>query len=107
MTTCLTARLPTYFDEIFGLEAYPELLSHIEKMWNTPKVLEVLESCILRDPWETNAQPFDLAAFKELVMLHGLASRAAPMPALGKAPLAARDKDADAASEALGIDLEL
>lgn len=56
-----------------GLEAHPSLLQHIEKLWPSRQVLDVMESCILRDPWEKNADPFDLAAFKELVLLHGIA----------------------------------
>lgn len=58
-----------------GLEAHPSLLKHIEKLWPSSQVLDVIESCILRDPWEKNAEPFDLAAFKELVLLHGIAYR--------------------------------
>lgn len=87
-----------------ALEAYPDLLAHIEKLWHTPKVLEVLESCILRDPWEKNAQPFDLAAFKELVTLHGLASQERTSAVTAEAPATTRDSEA---TDALDIDLEL
>ena len=90
-----------------ALDAYPDLLAHIEKLWNSPKALEVLESCILRDPWEKNAQPFDLAAFKELVMLHGLAGRAEPMPTMAKAPTAPKANNTGDAPGSLEIDLEL
>ncbi|MBP8053425.1 MAG: hypothetical protein KAY39_01115 [Burkholderiaceae bacterium] len=90
-----------------ALDAYPDLLAHIEKLWNSPKALEVLESCILRDPWEKNAQPFDLAAFKELVMLHGLAGRAEPMPTMAKAPTEPRANNTGDAPGSLEIDLEL
>ena len=60
-------------DEGRSLEAYPGLLKHIVEIWHSPKVLEVIESCVLRDPWEKNADPFDLAAFRELILLHGIA----------------------------------
>ena len=89
------------------LDAYPDLLAHIEKLWSSPKALEVLESCIIRDPWEKNAKPFDLAAFKELVMLHGLASRAEPLPLRANAATAPNSKGANDATASLGIDLEL
>ena len=90
------------------LETYPDLLAHIEKLWDSPKVLEVLESCILRDPWEKNAKPFDLAAFKELVKLHGLASRSEPMPSAAEQqqPTGGK-KDNTELPDSLGIDLEL
>lgn len=90
-----------------ALETYPDLLAHIEKLWNSPKALEVLESCILRDPWEKNAKPFDLAAFKELVTLHGLASRSEPMPSAMQQQPADSKKDSTELPDSLGIDLEL
>lgn len=90
------------------LETYPDLLAHIEKLWDSPKVLEVLESCILRDPWEKNAKPFDLAAFKELVKLHGLASRSEPMPSAAQQQQPTDGKkDNTELPDSLGIDLEL
>lgn len=87
-----------------GLDAFPDLLAHIEKLWHTPKVLDVLESCILRDPWEKNAKPFDLAAFKELIELHGLASRATPPAPSSTGPAATGTSDTP---DAMSIDLEL
>lgn len=54
-----------------GLGAYPGLLRHITKLGPGPKVLEVIESCILLSAWGNNTEPFDLAAFKELVQMHG------------------------------------
>jgi pilus assembly protein FimV len=56
-----------------GLEGYPSLLNHITALWPSPRVLDVIESCVLRDPFEKNAEPFDLAAFRELITLHGVA----------------------------------
>jgi pilus assembly protein FimV len=60
-------------DEGKGLEGRPELLEHICRTWSSPNVLEVLESCILREPFDKSPKPFDLAAFRELVLLHGIA----------------------------------
>ncbi|APW42662.1 hypothetical protein RS694_09040 [Rhodoferax saidenbachensis] len=56
-----------------SLESYPSLLNHITALWPSSKVLDVIESCVLRDPFEKNAERFDLAAFKDLVTLHGVA----------------------------------
>ena len=60
-------------DEGKGLEGRPELLEHICRSWSSPNVLEMLESCILREPFDKSPKPFDLAAFRELVLLHGIA----------------------------------
>lgn len=88
-----------------ALDAYPDILAHIEKVWHTPKALEVLESCILRDPWEKNTKPFDMAAFRDLIVLHGLACQAAPAPRAAAAA-ASTSKQSDA-PDAISIDFEL
>jgi hypothetical protein len=58
-----------------GLESYPAVINHIAALWPSARVLDVLESCILKDPYEKTADPFDLEAFRELVLLHGIAHR--------------------------------
>jgi hypothetical protein len=60
-------------DEGRKLEAYPALTDHICKLWPTSSVLDVIEACVVRDPMEKNAEPFDMAAFKDLILLHGIA----------------------------------
>ena len=60
-------------DEGKGLESYPEVLSRITEHWPTLKVLEVIEACVFRDPWAGSGEPFDLAAMRDLMLLHGLA----------------------------------
>ena len=56
-----------------ALEAYPEVLSAIVGCWPKPQVLEVIEACIFRDPWASGSEPFDLAAMRDLLLLHGMA----------------------------------
>jgi hypothetical protein len=56
-----------------GLDAYPDVMSHITALWPTPKVLEVIESCIFHDPQAVRPSSFDLAAFRDLLLLHGVA----------------------------------
>lgn len=56
-----------------SLDAYPEVLAHITALWPTAKVLEVIEACIFRDPWDAKNEPFDLAAFRDLLFLHAVA----------------------------------
>lgn len=60
-------------DEGRSLESYPSLLQHISKLWPTDSALDVIEACVLRDPLEKNADPFDVSAFSDLVLLHGVA----------------------------------
>lgn len=56
-----------------GLESYPDVLSHITALWATPKVLDVIEASIFQDPREAMQSFFDLAAFRDLLLLHGVA----------------------------------
>lgn len=53
------------------LEAYPELLARITALWPTPEVLGVIDASLAAQAGET--QPFDLAAYRELLLLHTLA----------------------------------
>jgi hypothetical protein len=60
-------------DEGRKLDAYPALLEHINGQWESPNVLDVIEACILRDPDSSESDPFDLAAFRDLLNLHAAA----------------------------------
>ncbi len=62
-------------DEGQNLESYPAALEAIIAVWPMAKVLGVIESLIFRDPWETGSQPFDLAALRDLLILHAVAHR--------------------------------
>jgi hypothetical protein len=55
------------------LDAYPALLDHINEQWESPHVLDVIEACIVRDPDATESDPFDLAAFRDLLNMHASA----------------------------------
>ena len=55
-----------------GLEDYPRALSRIAALWPSPKVLEVIEESIFRKPGMSEGEPFDLEAYRELVMLYNL-----------------------------------
>lgn len=76
-----------FMDEGKGLEDYPEALARISTLWPTPKVLEFIETCVFRDPWAAASEPFDLAALRELLFLHGVARYLvlAAVPAHGSA----------------------
>jgi hypothetical protein len=70
------AKIPEFAlfrDEGRKLDAYPALLEHINSQWDSPNVLDVIEACILRDPDASESDPFDLAAFRELLHMHATA----------------------------------
>lgn len=71
-------------DEGKDLESYPDVLSRITALWPTPKVLEVLEACIVGDPRDARSQAFDLAAFGDLLLLHAIAQGRAVVPEQGR-----------------------
>ncbi len=54
-----------------GLEDYPRALSRIAALWPSPKVMGVIEESIFRKPG-MGGEPFDLEAYRELVMLYNL-----------------------------------
>jgi pilus assembly protein FimV len=56
-----------------GLEAYPDVLADISVLWPSPQVLQILEACIFHNSWDDKGQVFDLAAFRELLLLYGIA----------------------------------
>jgi hypothetical protein len=60
-------------DEGQGLESYPDVISRITALWPSPRVLEVIEACVFRDPWAAGSEPFDLAAMRDLLLLHAVA----------------------------------
>ena len=78
----------SYADEGRTLEAYPAVLSSIETLWESPKVLDFIESCLFRDPAAAPIKPFDLAAYRELLLLYAMAKSVVRR---GVAPLAAVD----------------
>jgi hypothetical protein len=55
-----------------GLEDYPRALTRIAALWPSPKVMDVIEESIFRKPGGEGAEPFDLEAYRELVMLYNL-----------------------------------
>lgn len=88
----------SFKEEGKGLEGYPHVLAHIMALWPKPKVLMVIDASIFRDPWDDKSPPFDLAAFRDLLLLHAIAqgivsqdsavSRPRGLPAAGGAPVA-------------------
>lgn len=55
-----------------GLEDYASAMERITVLWPNVKVLEVIEESIFRKPDRDN-QPFDLLAYRELMLLYAVA----------------------------------
>jgi hypothetical protein len=56
-----------------GLEDYRRALSRIVALWPSPRVLGVIEESIFRKPGTPGAEPFDLQAYRDLLMLYNVA----------------------------------
>jgi hypothetical protein len=57
-----------------SLDRYPEVMSHIAKLWPGPGVLEAIEDCLCHDPGAVDGQDFDLQAYRDLLLLHTVAT---------------------------------
>lgn len=66
-------RFDQYTDESQGLEAYETAFGRIQALWPEPRVLDVIEKSIFRDPGDAEAEVFDLEAYRELLLLHAIA----------------------------------
>lgn len=62
-----------FADQGQGLETYPELSARICELWPTPQVLALMDDCIFADPARDEALSLDLAAFRDLLLLHAVA----------------------------------
>jgi hypothetical protein len=69
-----------YNPESNGLEFYPSALSRIESLWPTPRVLDAIEESIFRKPG-SNGDVFDIAAYRELLLLYAIAKEIVEQPA--------------------------
>lgn len=62
-----------YSDESQGLEAYETAFGRIQALWPQPRVLDVIEKSIFREPGDPETEMFDLEAYRELLLLHAIA----------------------------------
>ena len=62
-----------------GLEAYEGAMTRIQSLWNTPRVLDVIEESIFRKPGRP-ADAFDLEAYRDLLLLYAIANETADTP---------------------------
>lgn len=73
----------------FGLEAYPEVCHRIASQWPSEEAVAYIENCLIRLDGEDAAQGFDLEAFRDLLLLHGVARRIASSLDSGFLPFSA------------------
>lgn len=58
-----------------SLDAYPQICSEISELWGTEAAVEFLEQCMVRRPEDAPEMYFDQDAFRDLLLLHAVASR--------------------------------
>ncbi len=73
-----TGRVPVIDDfgnEGRSLEKYPKVIDQIVALWPDPRVLEYIENCIYHHSTDVYEPDFDLLAYRDLLLLHGIAKR--------------------------------
>ena len=73
-----TGRVPVIDDfgnEGRSLEKYPKVIDQIVALWPDPRVLEYIENCIYHHSTDAYEPDFDLLAYRDLLLLHGIAKR--------------------------------
>ena len=61
-----------YTDKNLGLEAYQLALSRIQALWPSPRVLEIIEESLFKQP-DTKTEAFNLEAYRDLLLLYSVA----------------------------------
>lgn len=74
----LVPDFPAFNLEGKDLEAYPEVLADLTKRWPGAQALVFLDACIFYSPQAQIRPMFDLAAFRDLLLLHMLAEDMTP-----------------------------
>ena len=90
-----------------ALEDYPDLLTHIAKVWPSTKVMDVIEACVRFNPQDKYATRFDLAAFRDLILLHGLVRYQTYHPSIDTPQTRTQPTDAGEADDLEHIALDL
>jgi hypothetical protein len=58
-----------------GLETYADICNQIVALWPTDDAIDYIEMCMVRQPHDEPGQGFELDAFRDLLMLHGVLRR--------------------------------
>lgn len=99
-----------------GLEAYSDVCQKIGRLWPSEEVVDYIETCMVRTHVPDAPHEFELEAFRDLLMLHGIAQRLVFDSDTGFQPFSAvRDGARDAQptvpvqsfAESISVDLDL
>jgi hypothetical protein len=93
----------SFQDEGSSLEAYPDILYDITSVWPTPAVGPTIEACIFKDSHGAKSPSFDLAAFRDLMLLQAVAQS----PSVAAQPALAPSNLATDSARANELDLDL
>ena len=69
---CQAPAFAAFSDEGQGLESYPAVMRNIQDHWGTPKALDFIETCLFRGSAAAPTPMFDLAAYRELLLLYAM-----------------------------------
>jgi hypothetical protein len=72
-----------------SLDSYPDICDRIVKLWPSVDAVEYIEQCLIRVPGPEQTQGFDLDAFRDLLMLHGVIKRLISSSDSGLTPFSA------------------
>lgn len=86
-----------------GLDAYPEVCSCIMAQWPSEASVAYIESCLIHDGNNGAAQCFDLEAFRDLLMLHGVVRRIASAFDSGFLPFSTARQDSSGKVDGLSL----
>jgi hypothetical protein len=64
-----------FMQEGHGLDTYEEICQEIAALWPTDDAMDYIEQCLVRTEEDDPDQGFDLEAFRDLLMLHGVLKR--------------------------------
>jgi pilus assembly protein FimV len=72
-----------------NLDAYPSICNRIVELWPSLEAVEYIEKCLIRSPEGDLSSGFDLDAFRDLLMLHGVVRRLVSSSDSGRMPFSA------------------
>lgn len=72
-----------------NLDAYPSICNRIVELWPTLDAVAYIEKCLVRAPGVDTSSGFELEAFRDLLMLHGVVRRLVSSSDSGLMPFSA------------------
>lgn len=72
---CVLPDFPAYQLEGLDLMAYTDELARLTQVWNRPEVITYLKACIYRSEQKSAQPSFELAAFRDLLLLYAIAEQ--------------------------------